>query len=105
VPFPAAHPTIQDLAIDLTYYRAILTREKDVAEKLHKHIIDRIEDIKEGREYIMTGSSTVLYAQGGGSDIWSTTMDHHPVHSMLDAESAFTMISSERLYAEEDDRS
>jgi hypothetical protein len=100
VPFSEAYPTIKDLAIDLTYYRFLLVNEPDKAKAFHDHIISRIDNIKAGKEYIMTASGTI-YAQGGGTDIWSTTMDYHPTHSMHDAESAYSLVSSDRLYDEE----
>lgn len=103
VPFSDTPPTIKDLAIDLTYYRCIRIREPEEAKLIHGSIIGRIDDIMAGREYLYTESGAI-YPQGGGGDVWSTTMDHHPVHSMHDAESAFSLVSSERLYQEEADR-
>ena len=104
VPFSAAHPTVKDLAIDLSYYRTLLTLDPDKAEKFKKAVIGRIDDIKAGNEYIYTDSHTVIAAEGMNDEIWSSTMDYHPTHSMLDAESEYTHISSDRLYDEENER-
>lgn len=104
VPFDAAHPTIKDLTIDLAYYRAIRIKDPDKAEKLWKSVIGRIDDIKAGKEDIYTGSGTLEMDIMPGAEVWSTTQDYHPVHSMLDAEDPLTMVSSERLYDEANER-
>lgn len=104
VPFGGSHPTITDLTIDLAYARGMLTRDPKGAKAVMDLVTGRIQDIKDGKEYIYTASGTTIYATGGGSDIWSTTKDYHPVHSMLDAEAAHTMISSSYLEALEDER-
>lgn len=104
VPFAGSHPTVVDLTIDLAYARGMLTRDPKGAKAVLDLVMGRIKDIKEGREYIYTSSGTTIYATGGGSGIWSSTASYHPVHSMLDAESQYTMISSEMLSAQEDER-
>ena len=104
VPFSAAHPTVKDLAIDLSYYRALLSIDPDKAEKFKKAVIGRIDSIKAGDEHIYTDSHTVIAAEGMDDEIWSSTMEYHPTHSMLDAESEYTRISSERTYDEENER-
>ncbi|HNS91277.1 MAG TPA: hypothetical protein PKJ72_14660 [Deltaproteobacteria bacterium] len=104
VPFDGAHPTIADLTIDLAYARGMITRDPRGAKAVMDMVMGRIKDIRDGKEYITTASGTTIYATGGGSDIWSTTKDYHPVHSMLDAEAAHTMISSSYLEALEDER-
>jgi len=104
VPFPVAYPTIKDLTIELTYYRAMLTRDPDKAVKIHDAIIGRIEDLKEGKEYIFTGSETII-PSGADQVIWSPLMDFHPVHSMLDAESPYTAVDSSLIDELESERS
>lgn len=104
VPFSVAHPTIKDLTIDLCYYKALITKDPEKAELIHDAVIGRIDDIKEGKEYIYTGSGTVIPA-GASQEIWSPIMDFHPVHSMLDAESPFTQIDSALIEDLEDERS
>lgn len=104
VPFAASHPTVKDLTIDLAYYNALKTRVPKDAEKIHDVVIGRIEAIKEGKEYIYTGSGTTIAPSAQTEQIWSNLMDYHPVHTMLGAEHSLTQISSERLDALEDVR-
>ena len=104
VPFAVAHPTVKDLTMDLAYYKNLRTKDPDKAEKLRKYIDGRIDNIKDGKEYIYTASGTLEPVDSGIADIWSTTENYHPVHSMLDAEDPLTMVSSERLYDEADER-
>lgn len=104
VPFSGSHPTVKDLAIDLTYYKALITKDPDKAEKIHDAIIGRINEIKEGKELIFTGSDTAIDASGTGQEIWSPLLDYHPVHSMLDEESEYTQIDSSYLDELEDER-
>lgn len=105
VPFAGSHPTIVDLTIDLAYAKGMVTRDAKAAKAIMDMVNARIKDIKTGKEYIYTESGTTLFPAGGGTDIYSTTKDYHNVHSMLDAEDACTGISSEYLYALEDERS
>ena len=102
VPFAGNHPTVVDLNIDLAYYRALRTKDPEKAAKIRDAIIGRIEDIREGKEYIYTDSGTTLAPAGKGGEIWSTTQDYHPVHSMLDAEDE--RIDEDRVDDEEDER-
>lgn len=106
VPFGGTHPTIKDLTIDLAYYRMQRIKDPEKAEKIHKAIIGRIDDIKAGKEYIYTGSGTTIAPtlSGRTGEIWSTDMDYHPVHSMLGAEHEKTRVSSEQLYDLEQER-
>lgn len=104
VPFSDSHPTVKDLTIDLCYYKALITKDPEKAEKIHDAIIGRIQDIKDGKEYIFTGSETIV-PSNAGQEIWSTVKDYHPVHSMLDPESGFTAVDSSLIDALEDERS
>jgi len=107
VPFSGSHPTIKDLAIDLTYYRTMIIKDPEKAEKIRDAVLGRIDRIKAGKEYIMTESYTVIKPDAtiAGGEVWSTTMDFHPTFSMLDAESAYSGVDSSRIEAEEDARS
>ena len=99
-----AHPTMIDLTVDLAFARSMLVKDPKKYGPFHKAVLDRIIGIKRDDEFIYTGSGTTIYPTGGGTDIWSTTMGYHPTHSMHDAESAFSLVSSDRLYDEEADR-
>ncbi len=104
VPFSDSHPTVKDLTIDLCYYKALITKDPEKAEQIHDAIIGRIDGIKEGKEYIYTGSGTII-PSGAGQEIWSPVMDYYPVHSMLDAEDIHTQIDPDRIDDLEDERS
>ena len=106
VPFSGSHPTIKDIAIDLAYYRTMVIKDPDKADKVKDAILGRIDRIKEGKEYIITGSYTVITPDStiAGGEVWSTNMDYHPVFSMLDADNALSEIDSDRLSAEESER-
>ncbi len=106
VPFEAAHPTIKDLAIDLTYYRMQRFRDPKKAESVRKSVMGRIEDIKKGDEYIYTGSGTTIMPtlSTEKEEFWSNDMDYHPVHSMLGADHPETRVSSDALYDLEQER-
>ena len=102
VPFEAGHPTVEDLAIDLAYYRAFRTKNAKQAEMLHKVVIGRIDKIIAGDEYIQTGSGTTIKPDSKTDRIWSSTEKYHPTHGMLDAEDS--EISSSQLSDEFDER-
>ena len=104
VPFSDSYPTVKDLAIDLCYYKALITKDPEKAEKIHDAIIGRIDDINEGKEYIYTGSGTIV-PSGAEQEIWSPLLDYYPVHTMLDAESPFTYIDPDLIDDLEDERS
>jgi hypothetical protein len=101
VPFSAAHPTIKDLAIDLSYLKALRTKDPDKAAKIEKAILGRIENIKAGKEYIFTGSGT-LTPEASNMRVWSSTENYTPVHSMLDAD--VSEIDPDLLYDQEQAR-
>ena len=105
VPFSASHPTVKDLTVDLAYYNALKTRIPKDAKIIHDVVIGRIDNIKEGKEYIYTGSGTTIAPSAQTAQIWSNLEDYHPVHTMLGAENAFTRVSSGLLEALEDERS
>lgn len=103
VPFSAAHPTVKDLAIELTY--AKFNPDTERQPDLYTAIKERIERIKEGEEYIYSGSGTVIAGDVAASNFWSNTEDYHPVFSTLDYESEYTIVDSGRQYDEENKRS
>lgn len=104
-PFSGSHPTIKDLAIDLTYYRQFRFQDPDRAEKLKDAIIGRIEAIKNGDEYIWTDSNTAMGPDASkASEIWSNLENYQPAFSMLDADDPATGIDQNRLDDEEDAR-
>jgi len=105
VPFAASHPTVKDLAIDLAYYNALKTRVPKDAKQIHDVVIGRIEAIKEGKEYLFTGSDTIIAPSEQTTQIWSNLMDYHPIHTVLGADSPYTRISSEQIQDLEDERS
>lgn len=103
MPFTAPiPPTITDICIDLAYYRSIRYADPDRAEKLRTAIDGRIEAIKSGKEYIYTGSGTILTPNAATDEVWSTNMDYHPTHGMLDAEDS--CVDPDRLTDEHDER-
>ena len=105
VPFSGSHPTIKDIAMDLVYYKALYTKDPAKAKEIKDAVIGRIEDIKEGKEYIVTDSYTTIAPDKDiVRPIWSNQMDYHPVHSMLDAEDTLTRIDSDYISALEDER-
>lgn len=104
VPFSGSHPTIVDLTIDLAYVKGMFTRDQKGAKAVWDHIMERISNIKAGKEFIYTSSGTTIYATGGGGDVWSSTEDYLPTHTMLSAEDPMTGISSEYLYDLENER-
>ena len=105
VPFDGNPPTIKDISMDLAYCKALMNNSPTKGEACHDVIIKRIEGIKAGEELIYTGSGTVISPTGADGEVWSTNMDYHPVHSMLDQESEYTQIDSSYLDALEDERS
>lgn len=102
VPFSGAHPTIKDLAIDMSYLKVLRTKDPDRAAKIEKAVLGRIEDIKAGKEYIYTDSGTQLVPNGSNMKVWSSTEDYPTVHSMLDSD--VSMIDSSMLYDLEQER-
>lgn len=106
VPFSGAHPTIKDLAMDLVYYKTMIVKDPEKAERIKDAVLGRIDRIKAGEEYIMTDSHTTIISDASiaGGEVWSTNKEYHPVFSMLDAESEFSIIDEDRLEEEETER-
>lgn len=103
VPFSGSHPTVKDLTIDLAYYKGLMLRDQKKAAEIFDTINGRIEKIKNGEEYIYTGSGTTIVPESSAGEIWSNTKDYYPVHGMLDP--IDLDIDPDRLDAEESERS
>ena len=105
VPFSAANvpAVVQDLTLELCKVRIVADQDADLAEKLRQSVIDRVEQLGKGGSLIGIDGSTIV-PSAPGAEIWSSTMNYHPVHSMLDAESEYTRVSSEQLYDLENER-
>ena len=106
VPFSGSHPTIKDIAMDLSYYKCLYTKDPEKANQIKDAVIGRIDRIKEGKEYIFTDSYTTIAPNKDTTmPIWSNQMDYHPVHGMLGAENFLTTVDSDYINALEDERS
>jgi hypothetical protein len=103
-PFSAAHPVIKDLTLQLSYYKILLDLDPVTASGVWDTFMDRIDRLQNYEELISTDSGTVLELSGPAMEVKSNTMDYHPVHGMLDAESEYTRIDSSQLYDERDAR-
>jgi len=105
-PFSGAHPTIKDICIDLVYYRSLILKDPDQAEKIKPFIEGRFENLKNGKEYIMTDSNTAIGPSATLNDeVWTNLEDYHPTFSVLDADNPKSVIDPDRIEAEEDERS
>ncbi len=74
---------VKDLAIELSYCKALFTKDPKQWKSRHEAIMARIEDILTGKENLSDVGSGM---SSGANEAWSTTMDYPPVHGMLDAE-------------------
>ena len=75
--------TIKDLSIELTYCKALFTKDPKQWTARHQAVLDRIERIKLGQETISdVGSGTASSL----NEAWSSTINYAPVHGMADAE-------------------
>lgn len=98
VPFAPVPEIVQDLCVDLTYYKMTLTR-KD-SETLKGYIDARFKDILAGT-LMLTTSGTVLAAQAAGT-AWGT---HQTYHSVFGADDPVNwQVGSAELQASEDMR-
>ena len=93
VPFATPAPSvIEDLSMDLCYYRVLRTKDPERAEMIHDAIIGRIDDMVKGNEAIVTASGTVIYPTQEGAEVWSNTSGYNPTFSMLDPENVYSGI-------------
>ena len=104
VPFDPVPPVVKDLTIDITYYKALVTRDPEKASKIEDYIMGRIERIIKGKEKILSGSGTTLEVTSALQKVWSNIGCFHPVHSMLDPQHADVQVSSMRHSYEVDER-
>jgi hypothetical protein len=86
VPFDAPHPTVKDLAIDLSYVKALFTKDPKVALQYKKELYNRITEIKAGKELLYTGSGTVVSPSIPSDSPWSSSENYLPTHTMLGTE-------------------
>lgn len=104
-PFSGAHPTIKDLAIDLTYFRTLILKDPDQAVKVKEFVLGRIDGLKNGDEYIMTDSNTYITPEASkAGEVWTNMDNYHPVFSMLNADDPASKIDPNRIDAEENER-
>lgn len=101
VPFSPTPPVIKDIAYDITYAKMMRGVDPEKYGAFYDDVVNRIQSIIDGEITLTTGSGTIIEVSNPADAIWSTNMDYHATHSMLDAESEYTMVSSEQLYAEE----
>lgn len=91
-------PIIKDLAIDTCYYRTIITKDPDKVKAFKEELDRRISRLVSGQDKIIALDGTVIEPGSSTQEVWSTTEDYHPVHSMLGAEDS--LIDPDRLDAE-----
>lgn len=105
VPFASPAPVvIEDLSMDLCYYRVLRTKDPERAEMIHDAIIGRIDDMIKGNEAIVTASGTAIFPTQEGAEFWSNTEPYHPTFSMLDEDSAYSGIDPDLIDDLEDER-
>lgn len=75
---------LKDLAIELTYCKALYNKEPKQASERYQMVVKKIDDIVNGKIALPDVSSGGSLA--AGVEVWSTTMDYPPVHGMLDAQ-------------------
>lgn len=101
-PFSDTPPTVKDLTIDLSYLKALYSRNLEEWVIRNDAFELRMTRITTGVEPIFTGSGAV-YAAGGMP--WSSTQQYHPVHSFLDAEDPLTRVDCDLITEEVNERS
>lgn len=104
VPFATAYPAIKDLTLDLAYYKMMRSLNPEDYKDLYDAVVERIQNIVDGKEMITTASGVQVPPTVPSAEIWSNTMEYHATHSMLDAESEYTRVSSEQTYQLENER-
>jgi hypothetical protein len=108
VPFTTAPNIIKDVTMDMAYCKATFWKNPDGFEKAWEACMARIEGLKNGDELIITTSGTILQPDESsniGNQIWTTTDNFHPVFSSLDAESPYSIVSSEQRVSDINERS
>jgi len=100
IPFSTSYPVIKELTQMVVYFTAMANRDSKKSKAVEAIFDKRIKLILAGELAITDGTDSEEL-----QEIWSNMDDYHPTHSMLDAESEYTQVSSERLSDEEDERS
>jgi hypothetical protein len=95
-------PIVKDLTLELCKVRIVADQDVDLSIKLRNAVVDRVKELKDNG--ILGANGEITMPGGPGAEIWSSTMNYHSTHSMLDAESEFTRVSSEMLYDLENER-
>lgn len=98
-PFSTGYPIIKELTQMAVYFTAMADRDNKKSKAIEAIFDKRIKMILAGELAITDGTNSEAI-----QEIWSNVDDYHPVHSMLDAESEYTQVSSDRLSDEEDER-
>lgn len=93
-PFSGNNLTARDLAIDLTYLKAVQPNDEARTAPVRQRLEAAIADLIEGRATMVTDSGDALAS--AGEPVYSTTMGYHPVFGMGGAE-AFAVDSQQLL--------
>jgi hypothetical protein len=101
LPFSSDNETFKALAIDTVYVQNNLTRVPEKAKALKESIDERIKALLDGSAQMVTVAGTIASAMADGA-IWSDTMNYSSTFGMSDIEKS--VVSSERLYAEDNSR-
>jgi len=105
VPFTTAYPVIKDLTFDLCYAKMMMSQNVEEYQKFYDNVIERINRLVNGDDLIYTDDgSTISPETGASSEIWSSTMDFEPTHSMLDAEHPQSAVDQNLVQYEENRR-
>ena len=71
VPFTPAHPVVQDLCIDLTYFK--MNVQQEAVQPLKKYIDERVKAILNGTMLLTTSGAALAQS----STSWSSEEGHH----------------------------
>lgn len=99
LPFTATYPVLKDITLDLCYAKMMLGQNPDNYKEFYDGVIDRINRLVNGDDLLVDSAGSVAVgADDVSSEIYSTTMDYHPTHSMLGADNPYEGVSSAHLY-------
>ena len=101
-PFSSNNLTVKDLAIDETYRRVVVFKDKGPAKSIGDSIDVRIRALLDGTANMITSSAEAVSAVGVHGNAKSTTEDYHPVFGLGDVE--LFDVSSAQLQDEVDAR-
>ena len=97
VPFTPAHPVVQDLCVDLTYFKMIIQQE--AAKPVKEYLDERIKGLLNGTILLTTSGAALTQ----GAVAWSQAEGHHTSFGP-DGETAWE-VSSQWVQDVEDERS